>query len=106
MGVCWRRCRGPACLRVVAVTVGGTFIVVTLAAMRAARELTAGATRLVAAITTAFATGQLVGPLLARSENLTPRIDESQGHNERSCGAGLWTAAARLAGREGTDQAP
>ena len=91
---------------VVAVTVGGTFIVVTLAAMRAARELTAGATRLVAAITTAFATGQLVGPLLARSENLTPRIDESQGHNERSCGAGLWTAAARLAGREGTDQTP
>jgi hypothetical protein len=53
---------------VVAVTVGGTFIVVTLAAMRAARELTAGATRLVAAITTAFATGQLVAAYGANYE--------------------------------------
>jgi MFS family permease len=56
---------------VAAVTVGGTFMVVTLAAMRAARELTAGGTRLVAAMTTAFAAGQLVGPLLVRSEDLT-----------------------------------
>ncbi|MDT0353121.1 YbfB/YjiJ family MFS transporter [Pseudonocardia charpentierae] len=56
---------------VAAVTVGGTFMVVTLAAMRAARELTASGTRLVAAMTTAFAVGQLVGPLLVRSDDLT-----------------------------------
>jgi predicted MFS family arabinose efflux permease len=53
-----------------AVTVGGTFMVATLAAMQAAHELAPGATRLVAAMTTAFAVGQLVGPLLVRGEDL------------------------------------
>jgi hypothetical protein len=39
--------------------------------MQAARELAPGSTRLVAAMTTAFAAGQLVGPLLVRGDDLT-----------------------------------
>jgi predicted MFS family arabinose efflux permease len=62
---------GLTAVVVAAVTVGGTFMVVTFAAMQAARELAPAATRLIAAMTTAFAAGQLVGPLLVRSEDLT-----------------------------------
>jgi len=62
---------GLPAVAVAAVTVGGTFMVVTFAAMHAARELTPAANRLIAAMTTAFAAGQLVGPLLVRSEDLT-----------------------------------
>jgi MFS family permease len=49
-----------------AVCVGGTFMVVTMASMQEARERAAGgdATRLVAAMTAAFALGQLLGPLV------------------------------------------
>ena len=60
---------------VAAVAVGGTFMVATLAAMRAARQAAPGKTRLVAAMTTAFAVGQLVGPLLVRGHDLaTPSV--------------------------------
>jgi predicted MFS family arabinose efflux permease len=47
-----------------AVCVGGTFMVVTMAGMMEARRVAAdSAPRLMAAMTTAFAAGQLVGPL-------------------------------------------
>ena len=62
---------GLPAVAVAAVTVGGTFMVVTFAAMQAARELAPAANRLIAAMTTAFAAGQFVGPLLVRSEDLT-----------------------------------
>jgi MFS family permease len=48
-----------------AVCVGGTFMVITMAAMREAQRLAgAGAPRLMAAMTTAFALGQLAGPIM------------------------------------------
>ena len=62
---------GLPAVAVSAVTVGGTFMVATLAAMQAAHERTPGASRLVAAMTAAFAVGQLAGPLLVRSDDLT-----------------------------------
>ncbi len=50
-------------LLVCAVSVGGTFMVMTMAAMQEARRLAgAGAPRLIAAMTAAFAAGQLIGP--------------------------------------------
>lgn len=50
-----------------AVAVGGTFMVVTQAAMQHARSIAgAFAGRLMAAMTTAFAVGQLLGPLLVQ----------------------------------------
>ena len=56
------------------ICVGGTFMVVTMAAMQAARELGGrDPRRLMAAITVAFASGQICGPLvvalLVRGEN-------------------------------------
>lgn len=46
-----------------AVCVGGTFMVMTMAAMQEARRVAgAGAPRLIAAMTAAFAAGQLIGP--------------------------------------------
>ena len=66
---------GVPAVVVAAVAVGGTFMVATLAAMRAARQAAPGRTRLVAAMTTAFAVGQLVGPLLVRGDDLaTPSV--------------------------------
>ena len=51
-----------------AVCVGGTFVVITLAAIQEARRLTGGpAARLIAGMTSAFAVGQLIGPLLAHA---------------------------------------
>ncbi len=48
-----------------AACVGGTFILVTLAGIREGRRIAPGAAaRIVAAMTSAFAVGQLVGPLL------------------------------------------
>jgi len=61
---------GLPAVAVAAVAVGATFMVATLAAMRAAREVAPRATRLIAAMTTAFAVGQLVGPLLVRGDDL------------------------------------
>jgi hypothetical protein len=47
-----------------AVCVGGTFMVITMAGMREARRVGGrSAPRLMAAMTAAFATGQLAGPL-------------------------------------------
>jgi hypothetical protein len=45
-------------------------MVVTMSGMRAAREAAPGPCRLVAGMTTAFAAGQLVGPLLVRGDDL------------------------------------
>ena len=51
-------------LLVSALLVGGTFMVATMAAMQHARAIAgSNATRLIAAMTAAFATGQVVGPL-------------------------------------------
>ena len=48
-----------------AVLVGGTFMVATMAGLQEARRLAgAGARTLIAAMTTAFATGQIAGPLV------------------------------------------
>jgi MFS family permease len=48
-----------------ACAVGGTFVVITMAGMQEARRVAgAAAPRLMAAMTAAFATGQIVGPLL------------------------------------------
>jgi predicted MFS family arabinose efflux permease len=62
---------GLPAIGVAAVAVGGTFMVVTMSGMRAAREVAPGPSRLVGAMTTAFAAGQLVGPLLVRGDDLT-----------------------------------
>jgi Uncharacterised MFS-type transporter YbfB len=61
---------GLPAIAVAAVAVGGTFMVVTMSGMRAAREAAPGPSRLVAGMTTAFAAGQLVGPLLVRGDDL------------------------------------
>lgn len=58
---------GAAALVVSAICVGGTFMVVTMAGMEQARRVAAAAApRLIAAMTAAFAFGQLVGPLTLR----------------------------------------
>lgn len=57
---------GLAAIILSALLVGGTFVVTTLASLQAAREAAGGdAARLVAAMTAAFALGQIVGPLAA-----------------------------------------
>ncbi len=56
--------RGVAGIVLAAVLVGGTFVVVTMAAMQEARRLAgAHAASLMAALTAAFALGQIAGPL-------------------------------------------
>ena len=58
---------GIGAIIVCAICVGGTFVVVTLAAIEHARIVSgAAAPRVVAAMTAAFAFGQLVGPLTLR----------------------------------------
>lgn len=55
---------GAAGIAAAAVLVGGTFVVITMAAMQEARRLAgAQAAPLMAALTAAFALGQIVGPL-------------------------------------------
>ncbi len=52
-----------------ALCVGGTFMVVTMAGLQEARRLASGSpTRLMSAMTAAFALGQLVGPLLVGAQ--------------------------------------
>ena len=52
-------------LLLAAMCVGGTFMVITMAGMQEARRLAgAAAPRLMAAMTTAFALGQLAGPII------------------------------------------
>ena len=59
---------GLAALIVAAVCVGATFVVATLAGLQEARRVAgSGAPRLIAAMTAAFAFGQLIGPLTLRS---------------------------------------
>jgi Uncharacterised MFS-type transporter YbfB len=54
----------PFSVVVSAICVGGTFMVITMAGMQAARRIAAQrALRLMAAMSAAFATGQLIGPL-------------------------------------------
>ena len=81
---------GVPAVVVAAVAVGGTFMVATLAAMRAARQAAPGKTRLVAAMTTAFAVGQPVGPLLVRGDDLaTPACSPPR------CYSGIRSVAIR-----------
>ena len=55
-----------------AVCVGGTFMVMTMAGLQEARRLASGApTRLMSALTLAFAVGQFAGPILV-SAGKTP----------------------------------
>ena len=55
-----------------AVCIGGTFMVMTMAAMQEAQRIAAqGAGRLMAAMTAAFALGQLVGPLTVSAATLS-----------------------------------
>lgn len=57
--------RSPATLVVSALCVGGTFMVATMAGLWRARQIVVGPPfRLIAAMTAAFATGQLCGPAL------------------------------------------
>jgi predicted MFS family arabinose efflux permease len=59
--------RAPAALALAAVLVGGTFMVATMAGLQLARELQPAApTVLLARMTSAFAVGQIAGPLLVR----------------------------------------
>lgn len=59
--------RSPAALALAAVLVGGTFMVATMAGLQLARELEPAApTALLARMTSAFAAGQIAGPLLVR----------------------------------------
>jgi hypothetical protein len=59
---------GLTTILVSALCVGGSFVVVTMAAFQDARLVAgADASRVVAAMTAAFALGQLVGPLTVRS---------------------------------------
>jgi predicted MFS family arabinose efflux permease len=54
-----------AALALSAVCVGGTFMVTTMAAVQEARRIACGTpTRLIAALTAAFALGQLAGPVM------------------------------------------
>ena len=56
---------GPQTLADVAAEPGGTFMVVTLSGLQEAQRLAEGnSARLIAGMTTAFATGQVLGPIL------------------------------------------
>jgi len=70
-----------------AACVGGTFMVITLAGMLEARRQAASAGTLMAAMTAAFASGQLLGPLVVG-------IAASQGHD--SIAGPSWLATAAL----------
>ena len=57
---------GVAAIALSALLVGGTFVVITMATLRAARELTgADSSRLIGILTAAFGIGQIAGPLAA-----------------------------------------
>lgn len=85
---------GLAALVVAALAVGGTFMVVTLAGMQEARRVAgAGAPRLVGAMTTAFAAGQVVGPLLVRGDALALPSLVAAAALAASTAALLWPAS-------------
>ena len=57
-----------------ALLVGSTFMVMTMAATREAGRIARGSrSRLIAALTAAFAIGQIAGPLLVAAGQATPR---------------------------------
>ncbi|HEY0521864.1 MAG TPA: YbfB/YjiJ family MFS transporter [Stellaceae bacterium] len=59
---------GIATIMLAALLVGGTFMVITMVGMQEAREIAGpGATSLMAAMTAAFAAGQIIGPLCVSS---------------------------------------
>jgi predicted MFS family arabinose efflux permease len=63
---------GIGMLLVAAIAIGGTFIVLTTAAMQEARHVAGNAApRLMAAMTAAFAIGQLLGPLVVSALSST-----------------------------------
>jgi hypothetical protein len=62
--------RGVSGIGLSALGVGGTFMVITMTGLRVARESAgANAPRLMAAMTAAFATGQIAGPLVVGMTN-------------------------------------
>ncbi|MCS6765284.1 MAG: YbfB/YjiJ family MFS transporter [Candidatus Protistobacter heckmanni] len=74
----------PVSILLAALCVGGTFMVVTMVGMQEARAVAAAAPQpLIAAMTSAFAAGQIVGPLLASA--LGGRLEPA-----------LWLASASL----------
>jgi MFS family permease len=86
-----------------ALLVGGTFMVVTLAGVQEARALAPGiSTRLVARMTTAFAAGQIAGPVLSALLTHWPALREQGLNVALQCaalallasGAWLWRRAA------------
>lgn len=82
-------------LLVCAVCVGGTFMVMTMAAMQEARRLAAtGAPRLIAAMTAAFAAGQLIGPFTIKW--FGAQGDDALRHPQLLAAALLLASAAAL----------
>jgi predicted MFS family arabinose efflux permease len=78
-----------------AVLVGGTFMVVTMASMQLAREhAPADAAKLMAAMTAAFAVGQLLGPLMV---GLWPDADRAFGVLSLAAAVVLLVASGTLA---------
>lgn len=70
--------RAPVALAAAAVLVGGTFMVTTMAGLQLAREIEPAAPMgLLARLTSAFAAGQIAGPLLVRLAGpwLPPSVD-------------------------------
>jgi MFS family permease len=83
----------PFAIGVSAVLVGGTFVVITVAALREARRLApAHAEQLIAAMTASFALGQIAGPIVAA------HIVESSGNFNTALllGAGALLGAVAL----------
>lgn len=84
---------GMTAILVAALCVGGTFMVITMAAMQEARELAGALVRpLLAAMTSAFALGQIAGPLVVSGLAGTPG-----GFSLALALAGLLLAASALA---------
>jgi MFS family permease len=91
-------------LMVCAVCVGGTFMVMTMAAMQEARRVAGAASpRLIAAMTAAFAAGQLVGPFTLR---LFGSGDDLRGPQLLAAALLLVSAAALWPGEAASSTAP
>ena len=90
---------GLAGILLSAVLVGATFVTITLAGMQEARRLYGGAARpVMAAMTAAFALGQLIGPVLVA---LAERVPNGFSIVLASATAALLISAAALATRAG-----
>lgn len=87
-----------------AICVGGTFMVITMAGMQEARRIAAqSAPRLMAAMTAAFAAGQLVGPLTLTAANSA--AEAIRGPSMFAASVLFITAVALLPGTRLTRQA-